>query len=160
MKGISLVFCLIVASASAQTVTVKSSPASDALVQAAKQEVADQASLDALVKQYREQQSKITTPLQNQLQTVSKELNEKVQADKKYKKYFAQIADIQKKLEEAQKGTGADSALIQQANTLSQKLQSDKAQVEALTPIVRKENGLSDSDTFDLQKGWTAPEKK
>jgi hypothetical protein len=107
-------------------VTAKDTPASQTLVQMAKQKADDQKVFEAKVSQAKAN-----------LDSTNKPLAEK-------------LSDNNQK---AQQAFSADAGVLQN------KVNSEAVQIEGLIPVVRKENGFSDSTTFDAATGkWS--EKK
>lgn len=161
MKVLAL-FILAASVAAAQKptdVTVKDTPASQTLVQIAKQKIDDQKVLDTKFQQARSNLDSSNKAIQDQLKAVSDDLQNKLKADKKYKPMLDQIADLQKKLGE--NGSNAQQAFQRDIGPVQQKVQMETNQVDGLIPIVRKENGLPDTATFDGATGkWSVPEVK
>src|SRR5277367_4805577 len=135
----------------AQTITVQSSPAEDALVKAAKEYSDANAALTTMKNQAITTLNQNQKTLQDQIAGAQKALNDKLKADKKYKGDFENLADLQKKLGDV--GTKANTDFGQQSAPLMQKVNMDKPLIDGLIPIVRKENGLPDSAVFDWEKG-------
>src|ERR1035441_6015344 len=81
-------------------VTVKSTPASDALVEFAKSQSADQKAYNAKLQQARFNLDNNNKTLNEQMQALQKDLQAKLQQDKKYKPMLDQITDLQKKMSE------------------------------------------------------------
>lgn len=144
-------------SALAQTVvTVKASPASDALVSSAKEMTDEQKSFDTAIQKARTSLESNQKTLASQLQSVQKDLNDKLKADKKYAPMLASIENLQKQLADMQ--TQAQQKFAQSSGPISSKIATDKALIDGLTPVVRKENDLPDTAQFDSAKQtWTVP---
>lgn len=158
-----LVFVLVGASAIAfgqagNPVTVKSSPASDALVSAAKEMTDEKKSYDTALGQARTTLESSQKTLGEQLQAAQKDLNEKLKADKHYSPALANIETLQKQLAELQ--SQAQQKFSQASGPISNKISTDKALISGLIPIVRKENNLPDTTTFDpATQKWTEAKK-
>ena len=140
-------------------VQVKDTPASQSLVQLAKDQEADQKHLNDIFQQARSSLDSNNKALQDELTKSQKALDDKLKADKKYRDDLAHIADIQSQITNA--GTKAQQAFQQSIGPIQQKLNMASAQVQGLIPVVRKENGLPDTATFDMAtQKWTNPPKK
>jgi hypothetical protein len=138
-------------------VTAKDTPASQTLVQMAKQKADDQKVFEAKVSQAKANLDSTNKPLGEKLVAVNNELTAKLKADKNYKSYFEQIASLQKEMSD--NNQKAQQAFSVDAGVLQGRVNSESIQIEGLIPIVRKENGFSDSVTFDAATGkWS--EKK
>lgn len=146
MKKYMLLLILSAPTLTAQVV-VKQTPASDALTQAAKEAQSEQKSYDTAL-----QQGKLAltaeqkTPLSD-LAAAQADLDTKLKSDKKYKPLLDRIAMI-----EAQLKTLTQAAQTKFATTIGPvqgRLALDKAAMDALVPIVRKENALADSVKYD-----------
>jgi len=138
---------------------VKSSAANDVLIELSKSETADKAALDAKLQQARGGLDATTKSISDQIQTKAKSLDDQIKNDKKYKPLLKEIANLQKGLSEAQ--SKANQAYQAAVGPLSQKLQTETAQVDGLIKVVKKENGLPDNATFDVStQKWTVPDKK
>lgn len=136
--------------------TAKSTPASDALGELARDQTADQAALNTKLQQAKYSLDQSNKALGDQIQTVQKDLMAKLNQDKKYKPMLDQIADLQKKLNENQ--TNASNAYQKDAGPLVQRVQSETAQVQGLIPVVKKENGFPDNATYSVEtQKWTVP---
>lgn len=163
MKRISLVFCLVFAATvgvrAQSPVTVKSSPAADALIELSKSATADKLSFDQKVNQARGELDATQKTLSDDLQATSKTLTDQVKSDKRYKPLFEKLADLQKKLSDAQ--ANANTILQKDIAPLQSKLQTETAQVDGLIKVVKKENGLPDDASYDVStQKWTVPVKK
>ena len=139
-------------------IDVKSSPASDALIAAAKEYTSSQAALDTMRQQAMSALQQNQKALQDQLTAAQKSLDDKIRADKKYKSEFDNIANLQKQLTDI--NTTANTKFGQQASPLMQKINTDKPLMDGLIPIVRKENNLPDNAAFDEKtQTWSVPAK-
>lgn len=140
------------------SVVVKSSPASDALIAAAKEATEEQKSFDTALQQARSSLDSSQKQLSTQLQDAQKDLNEKLKADKKYAPMLANIETMQKQLADLQ--SQAQNKFAQSSAPISNKIAVDKTLIDGLVPIVRKENGLSDTATFDpATQKWSTPKE-
>ena len=141
-------------------IVVPSSPSEDALIAAARDFISSKSSLDTLLKQAQSGLDTNQKQLTAELQAATKALTDKVHADKKYAGDLAHIADLQKKLQDEQ--NAANGKFQVESTPIAQKNNTDKALMDGLVPIVRKENGLRDSDWFDTntQTWHHAPEKQ
>jgi Skp family chaperone for outer membrane proteins len=140
-------------------VAVKSTPASDALVQLGKDQTTDSKTFNDKLQQARTALDSSRKTLQADLDNAQKDIQAKLNEDKHYKPMLDHIADLQKKITDL--GQTASAAFQADAGSIQQRLQSENSQITMLIPIVRKENGLPDNATFDSVTGkWTVPEKK
>ena len=149
-------FFLVSILAVGQTVTVKSSPAVDALNHAAQDLATEQKSFDAILNQARSSMDASNKQLQDKLQELNKALLDQLKADKKYKDQLAAIDAVQKQLS----GLNADASqkFNAQVAPIQNEIGKDKALIDGLIPVVRKENNLPDAATFDsVSQKWTAP---
>jgi hypothetical protein len=128
-------------------ITVKPSPANDALILAAKEMTDEQKAFDAALQQARSTLDASQKALGTQLQDAQKDLNEKLKADKKYAPILANIDTLQKQLADLQ--NQAQQKFGQASAPISNKIATDKALIDGLVPVVRKENGIPDTTTFD-----------
>lgn len=138
------------------TVTVKDTPTSRALVKAAKESIDAAKANNDLLQQARSMLDQNQKALVDQLKAIQKDLDDKLKNDKKYAPILAQIADMQKKLNES--GQAAQAKLSENQAPFQQKIQTDSAVIQGLIPIVREESGLPDTATFDAStQTWTQP---
>lgn len=145
---------LCVASAFGQ-VTVKSSPAADALVSAAKDLSTEKKSLDVALQQARSTLDTSQKAIKDQLTALQKDLNDKLKADKKYAPDLDKMEKLQKQLQDS--GNEATNKFNQVGGPISTKVAQDQALIDGLIPVVRKENGLPDTATFDVEtQTWKA----
>lgn len=128
-------------------VTVKSSAAEDALVQAAKDLQADQQTITQLIAQARATSDSEQKDLQQQIAAKNQALLEKLRADKKYKPFLDELDGLQKQLQQEQ--VHLQETFGPRIQAAQVKIQQDQALVNGLIPVVRKENGLPDSAVFD-----------
>jgi hypothetical protein len=134
----------------------KSSPASDALIAAAKEMKEEQKAFDTALTQARSSFDISQKSLLTQIQEAQKDLNDKVKADKKYAPLIEKISTLQKQGQDLQQH--AQTQFAQSANPLQSKIASDKALIEGLIPVVRKENGFPDNAAFDpATQNWSVP---
>jgi hypothetical protein len=137
-------------------VTVKPSPASDALVTAAKEMTDSQNAFDTALQQARNGLEMTQKSLANQLQAAQKDLSDKLKSDKKYAPALANIETIQKQLNDLQNKTQQN--FTQSSAPIQNKIAINKTLIDGLIPIVRKENNLPDTATFDASsQKWTTP---
>jgi len=158
MKIRNLVFVFIGVSALAfgqAPVTVKPSPASDALNNAAKDFQAEQKAFDNALQQARFASDLSQKQLVDQLQALNKKIYDQLHQDKHYKPMLDQIDTVQKQLQALQQTSEAN--FQKEAGPIQAKSQSDKALIDGLIPVVRKENGLPDTQTYDpVTQTWSA----
>lgn len=126
---------------------VKSSPASESLNQAAKDYQSEKTVVDTSLQQARSALENSQGGLTKQLQAAQKELNDEIQSDKKYKAMFDKIRDLQKQIDNAT--ATAQAQFNQKVGPVQSKMNSDKALMDGLIPIVKKENSLPDTATYD-----------
>lgn len=157
-KSVVLALMLAASTAFAQTKqTPKASPASDALIQAAKELQAEQKNYNDGFQQAKTTLDASQKQINDQLQAKSKDLSEKLKADKKYKPMLDEIEALQKQL--ASVGQDAQTKFNQRYGTAQTKLTTDGSIVTTLTPVVRKENDWPDTATFDpATQTWTVPD--
>lgn len=136
----------------------KSSPAADALVELAKSQTSDQGLLNVKMQQARSTIDQNNKQLIADIQSAQKDLQDKLEQDKKYKPLIDHINDTQKKLNESGQKVAAD---YQRDNgVLAQRIQNETVQVQGLIPVVRKENGFPDNAAFDIEtQKWTVPKQ-
>jgi Rps23 Pro-64 3,4-dihydroxylase Tpa1-like proline 4-hydroxylase len=130
--------------------TVKNSAASQALNQVAKDHIADQAVVNTKLQQARFNLNQSNKALQEQIQALQKSLDEKLKEDKKYKGMLDQLDDLQKKFND--NGQRANVAFQKDLGLLPQKMQSEAAQIQSLSDVVRKENDLATNVTYNEEK--------
>jgi Skp family chaperone for outer membrane proteins len=144
--------------ATMETITAKSSPAADALVAAAKEAAEGQKSLDVIIKDISAQLTAAQKSDQDQIVALKKSLDEKLKADKKYKPLIDQLDVLQTDLNSSQQKFQV--MFNQKAGPVQQKVATDNALVQGITPVVRKENGFSPDTVFDVAtQTWKAPVK-
>ena len=140
-------------------VVIKDTPASEALLQFAKDQTADQTAFNTKVQQANFTLNQNNKALQDQIAAANKDLLEKLRADKKYKPLLDNIDNLNAEL--ATTGQKVRDDFSKDAGPLQQKLNFETDEVKTLIPVVRKENGLPDDATFDTSSGkWTVPDKK
>jgi gamma-glutamyl:cysteine ligase YbdK (ATP-grasp superfamily) len=164
MKISPILPCLLLASSfaaaqQAAPVAVKPTPASDALVAAAKdaaQEAKDfQAAMDGANAVMAADQKALTAHLAD----LAKQLDAQLKADKRYKGLLDQISATQNQLKEG--GQAAQAKFDAKAGPIQAKLATDQSLMDGLEPVVRKENGLPDTAKFDrATQTWSAPAAK
>lgn len=132
----------------APALSVKSSPASDSLNQAARDYIAEKKTFDDSLSSARTGLEGSQKDLNKQIQDTQKQLNDEVTADKKYKPLIEKIAALQKQV--ADLATAAQQQFQQKVGPVQSKMNSDYTLAQGLIPIVRKENGLPDTASFDL----------
>lgn len=145
----AILLALTLSGCHAQTpATPKASPASEALAHAAKDIGTEQKAFDAALHQAKATLDVSVKDLQKQNADLNKTLNDQIRADKKYKPMFEKIDAIQKQIQAL--NTDATNKFSQSVGPLNNQIASDKALIEGLEPVVRKENGWPDSATFDV----------
>jgi DNA repair ATPase RecN len=164
MKKVSGIIAILFAaatilSAQATDLTVKDTPASQALIQAAKEQAVDQAAFNTKLQQARYSLDTSNKAPSDQLTAAQKDLEAKVKSDKKYKPLFDKIAALQKQLTD--NNSKAQSDFAKDTGPIQQRVQSESRQIQALLPIVRKESGLPDNATYDpATNKWVVPAAK
>lgn len=139
-------------------VAVKDTPASQSLAQLGKDQAADQKKLNDLFQQARSSLDSNNKALNDSVAAAQKELNDKLNADKKYRPMLDHLKELQKQLGDA--GNKAQADFQKEVNPIQQKLQMESAQISGLEPVVRKENSLPDSAIFNAATGkWSVPKK-
>jgi hypothetical protein len=157
MKRSILVLALFALPALGQT--VKTSPASDALNHAAQDLTVQQKQFDVALQQARSTADASNKALQAKLQELNKTLLDQLKSDKKYKDQLTAIDAVQKQMQ----GLNQDQTqkFQQEVGPIQNSIGKDKALIEGLIPIVRKENDLPDTATFDqATQKWTTPAAK
>lgn len=140
-------------------VTVKDSPALTALLRASKDSQSEQKAYDDALHQAKSSLDSDQKALTEQLTKLSKELHDKLALDKKYKGDLDQISTIETQLKNL--GQDAQNKFSAKAGAISSQLNSDRILVQELVPIVRKENNLPDSVSFDDKtQTWSDAKKK
>ncbi len=140
-----MILCAVI---QAQTpVTVKSSPAADALVHAAQDLTTQQKAYDTALNQARSSMDASNKQLQQKLQDKQKALVDQLKADKKYKDQMAEIDTLTKQLQSL--NADASTKFNAQIAPIQNEIGKDQALIGGLISIVRKENGLPESATFD-----------
>jgi DNA repair ATPase RecN len=160
MKSILFAFALLGTSVIAfgQDITIKPSPASDALVAAAKEMNEEQKAFDTAIQQARNTLEASQKQLGAQLQAAQKDLDDKLKADKKYAPLVDNIHTLEKQLADLQQQ--AQIKFSQSSAPMSSKIATDKALIDGLVPIVRKENDLPSTATFDsATQKWSGVDK-
>lgn len=137
-------------------VTIKPSPASDALNQAAQESVNKQKSYDTILSKARIAADANQKSVQSELQKANAALLAELKVDKKYKDKLDAIDNLQKQLNTS--GQQAEQKFQQEAGPIQNEINKDKALIDGLTPVVRKENDLPETAKFDsATQKWTAP---
>lgn len=143
--------------ASAEAVAIKPSPASEALIAAARSIQEEQKSLTEAFNQARSTLDLNQKTLQQSLTKSQNDLAAQLKQDKKYKDEMAQIDVLGKQIQDA--GNKAQEDFQTKARPLQSQLASNTALLNGLLSVVRKENGLPDSATFDTAtQTWHIPE--
>lgn len=139
--------------------TVKPSPAEEALNRAAKDAAADQKAFDTALEQAKVSLEAQAKDLQKQNVELNQQLNTQLRADKKYKPMFDKIVAIQKQM--ATLNTDAGNKFQQSVGSIQNNINSNRALVRGLEPIVRQEHGWPATATYDAAtqtwKGIPAP---
>ena len=152
-------FAQVPAKPDADQVTVKDTDASKALTQVAQDLVKDQKSLNDLFQQARSSLDKNNKTLTDAIAAAQKELNDRLQQDKKYKPELDHIADLQKQLTEM--GQKAQTEFSRNVGPVQQRVVNEQAQIQVLEDVVRKENGFPKEAEFNLEsQKWSNPAKK
>lgn len=139
------------------SVTVKPTPASDALVKAAQDLQTEQKSYDTILQQARTGAEANQKSIQADIQKANADFAAELKADKKYAAKLAAIEAMQKKLQAVNQQ--AEQKFQQDAGPIQGEINKNKALVEGLTPVVRKENDLPNAATFDpATQKWTTPQ--
>lgn len=131
-----------------KTLSVKKTPASDALVQAAKDVVSEQASFDTGFKQAGSLLEPKQKAQSERLTALNKKLLDQLKTDKKYKAMLDEIETLQKEITQTAQIAQAD--FDKGYGVIHNKLVVDQTLVQSLVPIVRKENDLPDTAVFDV----------
>ena len=140
-------------------IVVKDTPASQALIEAAKSQAADQTVFNTKLQQAQYTLDASNKALTEQINAANKDLNDKLKADKKYKPLIDKLTDLQKQLSD--NGTKATTSFTQEVAPLQQKIQTESSTIQALLPVVQKENGLPKTVTFDpTSNKWVDSAKK
>ena len=140
-------------------ITVKVTPASTKLIEAAKETAENIKNFNKAKELAQNQQIVANKDNQKQIEAMVKDLNDKLKADKKYKPLLDQL-DV---LNAAQKdsGTKAQAEFSKNVAPIQQKIAQDSALIQGLVPIVREENSLPDTTTFNLEtQKWTDSKDK
>jgi hypothetical protein len=156
-----LLYAAIQVSAQQTTVTVKPSPASDTLVHAAQDLETETKAFTNAQHQAQSTYDSDVKALQTKIQELYKTLMDQVRADKRYKGQMDEIDVVQKQMKDHD--ATASVKFNQSVGPIQNSIGKDRALIDGLIPIVRKENDLPDSATFDTatQKWSTsAPAKK
>lgn len=139
----------------AATVTVKSSPASDALMVAAKDLQSSQRTLEVASQQAKATMDASQKALNDQLIAITTDLNKRVRADKKYSADFEKIDSLQKQLQTT--AQQAQQKFVTDYGPIQQKVATDNAVINGLVPVVKAENGLDEKTIFDpVSQSWHA----
>lgn len=157
MKGRLVILSFVLvggALAQAPPPSVKPTPASDALVIAAKDQATSQASLDTILNQARTTINTNSKQLQQTIAVKTDDLQKKLKEDKKYAPMIAEIEKLQADFKSLQSNAQAD--FNKQTMPIQQKIASDGALIDGLVPIVAKENGISPEEV----KKWVEGKKK
>ena len=156
MRGIVIVLLMGLCEM-ALSQTPKPSPASDTLVQTAKDMAAEKASFETIRNQARSTVDASAKQLQDQLKAKTDALMTELKADKKYSGKLAEIDTITKQMSSL--NAGANDKFQKDTAPIQQKIATDNAVIGGLIPIVRKESGFPDTTTFDVdtQKWKDAP---
>lgn len=139
--------------------TVKPSPASEALDHASQDLASTQKSLDTAVNQARSTADANSKALQQKMGELQKALLDELKSDKKYKDQIAAFEAVQKQIQT--QGQEAGMKFQQEAGPMQSSIAKDRALIEGLIPIVRKENDLPDNATYDqATQKWNVPTAK
>lgn len=127
---------------------VKQTPASDTLVQTAKDMAAEKSSFDTIRNQARSTVDASSKQLQDALKAKTDAMMTQLKADKKYAVQLAEIDTITKQMSDMSRG--ANDKFQKDTSPIQQKIATDNALIGGLIPIVKKENGFPDSTTFNV----------
>lgn len=157
MKFLLVPALLLSSLATDQTpVIVKPSPASDALVKIAQDLQTQQKSFDVILQQAQSTATSNQKQLQTDIQKANTDLLAELKADKKYKDKLAAIDTMQKQLNTV--AQTAQQKFQQDTGPIQTEIAKDKVVIDGLIPIVRKENDLPATATFDpATQKWTVP---
>lgn len=140
-------------------ITVKVTPASSKLIEAAKETSDNIKNFNKALDTAKNTQAQAQKDNQKQIETLSKELNDKLKADKKYKPYLDQLQVLSKAQQDS--GTKAQADFNRSVQPIQQKIAQDSALIQGLIPIVREENSLPDTTSFNLEtQKWTDTKKE
>jgi hypothetical protein len=163
-RFVSAVFLVCTSAVFAQTsalapsstveITVKSSPAEIALLNAASDFNTNQKSMDTILQQAKTIVAANAKVLQDELTATQKELNDKVMVNKKYKPLIDKIANLNKELTDLSQN--ARTKYFQDTYPIQQKMKQDDALITGLVHVVKQENNLPNTATFDPKtQKWT-----
>lgn len=127
--------------------SAKPSPASDALVKSAQESTVQQKQFDAAFQTAKAALDAKVKDLQQQNIDLNQQLNTQMRADKKYKPMFDKIDAIQKQI--AALNNDATAKFQQIIGSIQTQIATNKALMDGLEPVVRKENGWPETTTFD-----------
>jgi Skp family chaperone for outer membrane proteins len=146
------------AAPAAPDVAIKDTPASQSLVALQKKLAADQQAFTTAFQQARTTLDQNLKALNDELAKQQKVLHDQEASDKKYRPLLDKIDDLQKQIATAQET--AQKKFNAEISTVQQNIGIEQAQIQALVPVVRRENDLPDGATFSIDTGkWTLPAK-
>jgi hypothetical protein len=128
-------------------IAVKPSPASSALMEAAKDLPVQQKMFDDRLNQARFTLDATQKSLRDQIASAQKALEDRLAGDKKYAADVAKIKTMVQQLTDSSKD--AESKFQQSANTIQDKIKADRNMIAGLVPVVRAENNLPATAVFD-----------
>lgn len=137
-------------------VTVKQTPSSEALVKTAQDMAVAQKSLDTMMAKARAGNDANQRPITLAIQKANEDLLTELKQDKRYRDQLAKIDGLQKQLQAINQRD--NQQFSQDIVPIQVKIGSDKALIDGLVPIVRQENGMTETATFDpATQKWTVP---
>jgi hypothetical protein len=128
-------------------ILVKDTPASKALISAAKDAAETQKNFDNALLQAKSGLDVSQKNLSSSLDAKTKDLHDKLLSDKKYAEAVKEIDTIQNQIQNLSKT--ANTKFQEQSGPLQQKIATDTALINGLIPVVRQENELKATDVFD-----------
>lgn len=134
--------------------SVRDTPAAQSLNDYAKSQVKDDAEIQAKLTTARNALSEQIGPINKEIEETSKEINQKLAEDKRYKPLLDKIAALRKQQTELQ--NTASRVFAQAEQTTQSRYNAEVQQVQALIEVVRKENNLSASANYNVAtQQWT-----
>lgn len=160
IASLTVLMCLAFAAFAQESKELKpkDSPAFQSLMLATADKAKYEAEAEAKRQQAIAELGSTNKPLIDKMQALQKDLQDRLKKDHHYSKQLAEIEAIQSQLSEA--GKKAQATFTSTVGPIHLKVQEDKAKIDALVPIVRKENGFPDDSQFNEQtKKWEVPKK-
>lgn len=146
-------YILLLAASFASAQDIKSTPASDALVKAAKEATEAEKSFNDLMQQARTGLTETQKTTSQKIKTDNQKLWDDVKQDKKYKARIDDLDRMQKQLDEA--ATNAQKDFNAKSMPLQQTIASDAALIAGLAPVVLADSNLPDTTTTFTYGGIT-----